>query len=546
MPTERPDYLQPAAPIPPTAAHSEPEPVKDPAPEPEPSIDDLQALCDQAIDLCQISQTYWQNGDVDSALQVLDQAYAALLKTTGKNSEAISQQKEDLRFMISKRIMEIYASRNLGANGTHTPIPRVMNAFVKAEIKRFTGPKRSFFAQSLKRSGQFRPYILKELKAAGLPEELAWLPLIESGFKTTALSKARALGIWQFIPSTGYKYGLKRDLLVDERLDPEKATRAAIAYLKELHQIFGDWFTALAAYNCGENRVLRIIRSQNINYLDGFWDLYSRLPRETAQYVPKFIATLHIVSDLGAYGFSEIQPDTPWSFDNVTVNRQVHLNGIASALHTDLRTLKNLNPELRYDILPDAEYRLRVPTGTKATLEQVIAAIPTSRPPQKSFRYHRVRSGEALSTIARKYRVSAASLARANNITRRNLIVAGQLLKIPGRTAAHTAHPIPPRQNPKTHTVRKGDSLWQLAKQYHTTVRRIQELNSLRSSALRVGQKLRIPSADIDAHTRYTVRQGDSPYSIAKAHNIPLKRLLRLNNLSKSSTIYPGQELHIK
>ena len=142
------------------------------------------------------------------------------------------------------------------------------------------------------------------------PKSCRGFPLIESGYKVKALSKARALGLWQFIPSTGYKFGLKRDQYIDERIDPIKSTDAAIAYLKELHNIFGDWATVLAAYNCGENRVLRVIRSQNINYLDNFWDLYERLPRETARYVPRFLATLHIMNDLAQYGLDNVGSGT--------------------------------------------------------------------------------------------------------------------------------------------------------------------------------------------------------------------------------------------
>ena len=171
--------------------------------------------------------------------------------------------------------------------------------------------------------------IVGALKEAGLPEELAWLPLIESGFKTRAFSSARALGLWQFIPSTGYKFGLKRDTWIDERLNQEKATKAAIAYLKELHQIFGDWTTVLAGYNCGEGRVLKRIRNQKINYLDNFWDLYTQLPRETARYVPRFLATLHILKDPAGYGFILGEPDAPVSYETVNIQKSVQLKEVA-------------------------------------------------------------------------------------------------------------------------------------------------------------------------------------------------------------------------
>ena len=211
-----------------------------------------------------------KKGKLEEALTSLDSAYYSILEIDLQTNPQLNQQKEDIRYLISKRILEIYASRQIVVNGQHNEIPIILNKYVEKEIKRFTGPERKFFVQSLERSQLYRPFIVAELKKAGLPEDLSWLPLVESGFKIRALSKARALGLWQFIPSTGYKFGLSRNYYIDERLDPEKATGAAIAYLKELHNLFGDWTTALAAYNCGESRVLRTIRKQKMNYLDNF------------------------------------------------------------------------------------------------------------------------------------------------------------------------------------------------------------------------------------------------------------------------------------
>ncbi|MFA9498729.1 MAG: lytic transglycosylase domain-containing protein, partial [Deltaproteobacteria bacterium] len=267
----------------------------------------IQPVLDEALVFCEAAQDFWQKGELENALEALDHAYALILGIETDDADKLFQQKEDLRFMIAKRILEIYASRNIVINGNYNAIPLVMNKHVQKEIARFTqNSEKKFFIESYQRSGKYRSYIVSALKEAGLPVELSWLPLIESGFKVNALSKARALGLWQFIPSTGYKFGLKRDKFIDERIDPVKSTQAAIAYLKELHQIFGDWSTVLAAYNCGEGRVLRVIRTQNINYLDNFWDLYERLPLETARYVPRFIATLHIIQNKEKYGLDSI------------------------------------------------------------------------------------------------------------------------------------------------------------------------------------------------------------------------------------------------
>ncbi|WP_054694887.1 lytic transglycosylase domain-containing protein [Desulfosarcina cetonica] len=206
--------------------------------------------------------------------------------------------------------------------------------------------------------------------------------LIESGFKAHALSPARALGLWQFIPSTGYKFGLKRSHYIDERIDFEKSTDAAIAYLKELHGIFGDWATVLAAYNCGEGRVLHVIRTQNINYLDDFWDLYDRLPHETARYVPRFLAALQVIEHAEKYGLAEITPYPPMAYKTVTVHRQVHLKDLTTPLCVSLATLKELNPELRYGVLPDARYPLRVPVGKAELLLSAINQVPIYVAPQ--------------------------------------------------------------------------------------------------------------------------------------------------------------------
>ena len=219
---------------------------------------------DTALELTATSQELWASGDAGKAIEVLDQAYALILKAPADADGKNSQQKDDLRFLISKRLMEIYTSRLTGVRGKHNEIPLVMNEHVADEIKLFQTMERDFFIESYKRSGKYREEMVKAFREAGIPEEITWLPLIESGFKARAMSRARALGLWQFIPSTGYKYGLKRDAWIDERLDPGKATAASIAYLKELHQMFGDWATVLAAYNCGEGNVLRAIRGQSI------------------------------------------------------------------------------------------------------------------------------------------------------------------------------------------------------------------------------------------------------------------------------------------
>ena len=512
-----------------------------------------QSSLDEALDFCEVAQTFWQKGELEKALDALDKAYSLILNVDTQENAKLIQQKEDLRFMISKRILEIYASRNIVVTGNHDEIPLEMNSHVQAELKCFTGYERDYFRQAYARSGKYRPYILKALRKAGLPEELSWLPLIESGFKVKALSRARALGLWQFIPSTGYKFGLKRNRFIDERIDFIHSTDAAIAYLKELHSIFGDWATVLAAYNCGEGRVLQVIRTQNVNYLDNFWDLYQRLPLETARYVPRFFATLHIIKNPKKYGFENLSLDPQLQFDTVEINRQVRLTDIAHAIGVTPKELEDLNPELRYHIVPPETYALRVPKDQVEQLTASMDSLPVSQLPQRAFVYHRVRFGQTLSTIARHYHVSVRAIMRANNM-RRTMIRAGKTLKIPQRGYVATASAASTHTPPPSgiHHVHKGDSLWNIAKRYNTTVEKIKALNRLRSNNLYIGQKLNIPGyqpeplPDTAQLSTYAVQDGDSPYTIAQKHKMQLDRLLLINRLTARSKIYPGQKLYVE
>ncbi len=516
----------------------------------------IQLVLDEALDFCQAAQDFWQKGELENAIEALDQAYSLLLKIDDAEIDPeLLQQKEDIRFTISKRILEIYASRNIVVNGAHNEIPITLNHHVQAEVELFTaGKEKGFFRESYRRSGRYRQEILAALREAGLPAELSWLPLIESGFKVNALSRARALGLWQFIPSTGYKFGLKRNYYVDERLDPVKSTRAAIDYLKELHSMFGDWTTVLAAYNCGEGKVLRMIRNQNVNYLDDFWDLYERLPRETARYVPRFLATLHVLQNPEKYGLDTLELDTPVTYETVSLTRSIHLRDISKHIDVSVNVMKELNPELRYNIVPPETYSLRVPNGKKSILLAKMDDIPVASKPRQAYVWHRVRPGETLSIIAGKYNTSMQAIARTNNIHRRNYIVAGQSLKIPQTDTVvyKTQKYIRPKSTfSANHVVRSGDSLWNIARRYEVTVKDIEEKNGLQNTRLQIGQVLKIPGPEMETNANeslktYQVRRGDSPFRIAQRHNMSLERFLRINRLTPRSKIYPGQLLLIE
>ncbi len=515
----------------------------------------IQNKIDHALELCQSAQEMWEKGELENALSKLDSAYSTILELDTNEHPEFNQQKEDMRYMISKRILEIYASRNIVVNGKYNAIPLTMNKYVKQQIVQLTGQDRSFLIQSMRRAGRYRPYIVSEMKKAGLPVELSWLPLIESGFKIRALSKSRALGLWQFIPSTGYKFGLNRNYYIDERLDPVKSTKAAIEYFKELHKIFGDWSTVLAAYNCGEGRVLRIIRQQNINYLDNFWDLFQKLPMETAMYVPRFLAVLHIMKNPAKYNININDELKPFKYKTFTIKKQIRLKDIAKEIGCNYQTLKDLNPELRYALLPPEEYGLRIPQSKADIFLAKLDKIKLSYHPPARYVYHRVRRGESLSCIARKFHTTVRRIALLNGISRQNLISRGKVLKIASTSYNESISYLPgskkiTRKNSFKYVVKRGDNLWLIARRYASTTKRIMAVNNLANSALHINQVLRIPSSKADnkdtSAATYWVKSGDTPFTIAQKYNMRLNRLLSLNHLTKRSTIYPGQKLLVE
>lgn len=520
------------------------------------------------------ADAFWDKGDVDNTISTLDRAYALLLEENGDAD--MPRQKDDLRLLISKRILAVYSAQQSLTRGKTSEIPLKINDDIEREIRSFQGPEREFFISSYQRAGIYREIILKELKMAGIPEEFIWLPLVESGYKINALSRARALGLWQFIPSTGYKFGLNRDEWIDERMDAVKSTQAAIAYLKELHAMFGDWLTVLAAYNCGEGRVLRVISRQRINYFDRFWDLYRLLPQETARYVPRFLATLHIIKDPGKYGF-ELPPQdmAAFSFQSVKVERMMKLQDIAARLDVSEEIMCILNAELRHKITPDREYNLKIPVNLLDKFAQIAADIPLAEKPRLADRTlvvrHKVKRGETLSSIAKRYGVSLTSLREHNNLRANSVLVAGKMLTIP---MTGTQKAINARKAENTNTavvaesgryrVQKGDTLQSIARRFEMSVARIREINGLQTDAIYAGQWLQLKeiprktaqatlknkvltTEDIESlgTDKYIVTKGDNLYRIAQKNNIDVARLKELNNLSDEK-ITPGQILIIK
>jgi membrane-bound lytic murein transglycosylase D len=430
--------------------------------------------------------------DMEAAQAKLDEAYGFLLRMSVPADSPLLQEKHDLRLLIAQRIQKISVSRTTLASSVNGSIPLVENQWVQREIKSFQTVERKAFEDSYRRSGLYRDMILEELRQERLPEQLSWIPLIESAFRPRALSRARALGMWQFIRSTGYRYGLKQDKYIDERMDPVKATRAAIHYMIELHDMFGDWTTAIAAYNCGESQVQRVMRAQKVEYFDSFWDIFANLPFETARHVPRFIATLLIVGDPAKYGFELPTPDPPHQTETIRVDAAVKLATLSQNLGLDPAVLVGLNSELRHDSTPNYPYDLRVPAGYGEKCLACIASLPQYIPPDVVTDRYTVRSGDTLGAIARRYRTSVDALVRLNGLKSRTLIRPGQVLRVPSRGGVETAAPAPAATAGEqvTYIVRGGDTLFQIAQTYKTTVEKIKAENGLASDILFVGQKL--------------------------------------------------------
>ena len=393
-----------------------------------------------------------------------------------------------------------------------------MNARVLSFVQLFTGRLKGYLEEGLSRGARYLPMIQEVFRAEGLPLDLAYVPLVESAFKPSALSKAKARGIWQFMRGTGLEMGLKHDWYIDERADAEKATRAAAKYLKSLNKMFnGDWHLALASYNGGPGRVQRAMKRSG---RDDFWSLSAStryLPRETRDYVPLILAAVIIARNPAQYGM-EITPWEEPKFETVSVAKAVDIRRVAEWANVPVQSLQELNPELRRWTTPVrvTDYSLRVPEGTA---EIIRARLADAEPRElASLHHHTVKKGETLATIARRLQVSRADLAEANYLSVRARVRPGQQLIIPRAPtlllAARTQSPAPEVETrtpdvaaasnmtvPKpessaqarlVYRVKRGDTLSSIARLYRTTVASLKRWNRISGNAIQVGQRLTI------------------------------------------------------
>ena len=325
-------------------------------------------------------------------------------------------------------------------------IPIVINERVMKALDYWLHRGRKRFTDGLIRLGRYRPMIEKIFREESIPLDLIYLAQVESHFKPLAVSKAQARGIWQFRKSTAIRYGLKVTRDVDERSDPEKSTRAAARYLKDLYAMFNDWNLVLAAYNCGEGKIQRLINSSG---LQDFWqlvDLRRKLPTETKNHVSLIQACVIIGRNPGKYGFpTELNP--PVQYDEVPVSKPINLRAAAKALGTSVNELKKLNPALKGMTTPAnySNYPLKVPSGTDSSVAEKLAALPraTVKPPPGFEGRHKILPGETLSEIAAFYGVSISKLEEVNNLVSRNKIRAGSWLVVPAQPAIENKSPVP-------------------------------------------------------------------------------------------------------
>ncbi len=423
----------------------------------------------------------------------------------------------------------------------------------------YTGNARRTFGRWLERAGRYIPMIQQVFAEEGVPLDLAYLAMIESGFNVRAYSWAHAAGPWQFIESTAKLYGMENDWWQDQRCDIEKATHAAAQHLKYLHKRFdGDWYLAVAAYNAGGGKVRKAIRESDSR---DFWALTDGkvLREETKNYLPKLIAALTIIKDLEGTGFTELDLSEPLAYEIVTIPSSTDLEVVARLCDAEYAQIKALNPSLKRWSTPPGvrDYQLKIPAGTAEQFQLMYAELPEDQ--RARYHRHQIKSGDTLGKLAKKYRIQIDDIITLNNIENPRALKIGTNLILPLQEN-FTSLPVDSladnyqRSYRKTYTVRSGDSLWKIAKRFSVTEKQLRVWNRLGwSNMLRPGQKLAVsrPGKRTKVAKKvgpakklvYQVRPGDTLWGIGRQFDIELDMIRIWNDLSSGHVLRPGQKL---
>ncbi|MES2766240.1 MAG: LysM peptidoglycan-binding domain-containing protein [Bacteroidota bacterium] len=570
----------------------------------EPGIENNEDYTDLAQSIIEDYESYIQsidNLDEKSSLFVLrDKLFLEV-----ERSMAAARKPVKIQPLKTDR-EEVVVNRGVTTTRALT-IPMTSNDYVDKSIAFMTQDKgRKYFSKWLERSTKWFPMMKKIAKEEGMPEEIIYLSMIESGLNPNAVSWAKAVGLWQFMPSTGQEYDLRVDGTIDERRDPEKATRSAMRFLKHLHKTFDDWHLALAAYNCGAGGVRRAIRESGLSN-PTFWQIREFLPKETRSYVPLYIAAATITMDPESFDFkkNDLNFEPQYAYDVFPVTEQVSVATLAKCANITVEELKLLNTELLKAYTPArGEYALKIPAGTKSQMVANFAALsPTEKQPWIT---HTVRRGETLTAIASQYGISAREVASLNDLALNNKkLKQGKTLRVPnggvpveneaekimfGSTATKTAtvaeadqpeeaEPVKPLINSKkqaVHVVRQGENLYAIAQRYGVRLTDLRNWNNIpyEEDAVHAGAKLivaqganAIPEniaqtevlktekaeknqAAVKTTTvknvKHKVVRGETLAQIADDYGVSMESIRASNKIKKHGGIVAGQTLTIR
>jgi len=432
-------------------------------------------------------------------------------------------------------------------------LPMVENAKVRYFVDYYSGPGRHGFRRWLERSGRYLPMMREIFAEQGLPLDLTYLAMIESGFNPRACSRANAVGSWQFMAGTGLNYGLRNDWWRDERRDPLKSTRAAARHLKDLHQRFdGDWYLAIAAYNAGSGKVSRAIQKYHSR---DFWQLCrgNYLRKETKNYLPKLLAVLLIAKDPETYGFTDLQYQPALAFNVTKLPSSTDLDIVARLCGVSYEEIVALNPELKRWCTPPglSNYPIRLPVGQTTSFSEKYAQIPAER--RANYRRHRVKSGDTLIGMAKRYGIRSKDIVVLNNIRNPRALRVGRDLILPLRPGVALSADVLEEGYERTrqtrYKIRKGDSLWSIARRFNVSTSQLCAWNGIgKKTIIKPGKVLRVVgSATIASGGRhklvYQVRPGDTLWDISRRYDLKTRDIMRWNQLGSKHVLQPGDRL---